>query len=71
MALPNCGWLFHCELCEIITSRITKILRRRKSSTYSVCLACRSEFLKRAFDEYGDVHIENETVGEQTVRAIK
>ena len=70
-SLPKYGWLFHCEMCEIITSRITKVSHRRRTCTYSVCISCRTNFIREMTNEYGPVYIQSETVGEQRIKIPK
>lgn len=65
--LPKCGWLFHCEDCEMITSRITIVKHRRKTKKVPVCIKCRPNFICVLLKEFNFVVINDETIGEQHV----
>ena len=65
--LPNYGWLFHCEDCEIITSRLTIVKHRRKTKSVPMCLKCRQKFILVLLNQFDKVAIVEETVAEQCV----
>jgi len=65
--LPKCGWLFRCEDCDMVTSRLTVIQHRRKTKNVSICLKCRPDFIFVLLREFNVVVIDDETVGEQRV----
>lgn len=65
--LPKYGWLFHCEDCDTITSRLTVVKHRRKTKKVPVCIKCRPNFIFLLLKEFKFVVIDNETTAEQRV----
>lgn len=65
--LPKCGWLFPCEDCDIVTSRLTVVKHRQKTKNVSICLKCRPNFISVLLREFNVVVIDDETIGEQVV----
>ena len=65
--LPRYGWLFHCEECTTVTSRLTIVKHKRKTKSASVCLACRETFIKWLLCDFESVIIREETIGSQVV----
>lgn len=65
--LPKYGWLFHCEECEMVTSRLTVVQHRRKTKKVPVCLKCRPNFIGLLLKQFDTVVIDHETVAEQRV----
>lgn len=63
--LPKCGWFKRCQLCDIITSRLTIAKHRRRTRRVSICLSCRSDFVLLLLEEFNLVIIREESVAEQ------
>ncbi|MDA7838918.1 hypothetical protein N9A45_01125 [bacterium] len=65
--LPKCGWFKPCQLCEMITSRVTIAKHRRRTRRVSICLSCRSQFVLLLLEEFHVVIISEESVAEQVL----
>lgn len=68
--LPKYGWLFKCEECEIITSRITKIMHKQRTRTIHVCLTCRPKFIDYLLADFNTVIVKEETIPRQTLLVL-
>ncbi len=68
--LPKYGWLFKCEECEIITSRLTTIKHKRKTRTIHVCLTCRPKFIGYLLSDFNTVIVKEETVSQQIILVL-
>ena len=65
--LPKYGWLFRCEECTCVTSRLTIIKHKRKTKSASVCIACRDTFIRWLLDDFESVVVREETIGYQVI----
>jgi len=65
--LPRYGWLFQCEQCDIVTSRVTVVKHRRKTKEAFVCIGCRENFIHWLLDDFKTVTVKEETVARQIV----
>ena len=65
--LPKYGWLFRCQDCQAVTSRVTIVKHRRKTRHVSVCLSCRENFLNWLLEDFKTVRVAEESVGKQIV----
>jgi len=66
--LPRYGWLFKCEDCDIVTSRITIVKHRKRTKEVSVCLKCRHNFVHWLLEDFNTVIISDETVARQILK---
>jgi uncharacterized metal-binding protein YceD (DUF177 family) len=69
--LPKVGWLHRCEDCDIITSRLTTCKYKRKTHHLYICLTCRQNFVIWLSNEFKQVIVESETIGQQILKVIK
>jgi len=69
--LPNYGWLFKCETCNIITSRTTLVKHRRKTRTVYICVHCRHPFIHWLLTDWKTVIIKEDTVAQQIVHVLE
>ena len=65
--LPRYGWLFKCEHCNMITSRITAVKHRRRTKPVYICLPCRHPFIHCLLGSFNTVIIQQETIAQQTL----